>query len=129
MNPEILLIIGGTMALMMAVASFVLTQKNAWKAVLLLVVFFGALNIGAFIWAEILQGWSARRLVLFWLAALLPPLLGVGIGAIVGSLVNWRISHIRPTYPKAKRRMKTAQKPVKDKTKRQKPLPKPRIID
>ncbi|UZD91820.1 hypothetical protein [Cognatishimia activa] len=127
MTPDILLIIGGTLALMLAVAAFVLTQKNAWKAILLLVALFGGLNIGAFIWSELLgDQWSSFRLFLFWIAALLPPLIGIGIGTLVGALVNWRISKVRPTY---KRPSPKAPAPEKKKTKRQKPPPKPRIID
>lgn len=130
MNPENLLIIGGSMALMLAVAAFVLTQKNAWKAILLLVALFGGLNIGAFIWSELLTDqWSSFRLFLFWIAALLPPLVGIGIGALVGALVNWRISKVKPTYKTPKSQTAKAPKPEKQKTKRQKPPPKPRIID
>lgn len=127
MNPELLLLIGGTMALMLAVASFVLTQKNAWKAISLLVALFGGLNIGAFVWTELLEGWSSYRLFLFWIAALLPPLLGIAIGSAVGALVNWRISKIRPTHGKPVKKAPVAAQ--KQKAKREKPLPKPRIID
>lgn len=127
MTPDSLLIIGGTMALMLAVASFVLTQRHAWKAVSLLVALFGGLNIGVFLWSELLADqWSSFRLFLFWIAALLPPLVGIAIGSLVGALVNWRISHVRPTY---KTPRTEALKPEKKKTKRQKPPPKPRIID
>lgn len=130
MSPDILLIIGGTMALMMAVAAFVLTQRNAWKPILLLVVFFGGLNIGSFIWSEILTGWSARRLFLFWIAAILPPLLGIALGAMVGALVNWRIAAIRPSYTSSsKPRAKPTLDTPKQSPKKQKPTPKPRIID
>ncbi len=100
MDAERLLIIGGTMALLMAIAGFVLTQRNAWRAILVLVALFGGLNIGTFIWSEILEGWSSFRLFLFWIAALLPPLLGLAIGAAVGYFVNWRIAKIRPVSQK-----------------------------
>lgn len=134
MTPDNLLIIGGTLALMLAVASFVLTQKNAWKAILLLLALFGGLNIGTFIWSELLTDqWSSFRLFLFWIAALLPPLVGIGIGALIGALVNWRISKVRPTYARAKAKPNPekakAEKAEKQKTKRQKPPAKPRIID
>ncbi len=94
MNADMLFLIGGTLALLLAVASFVLTQRNAWKAVALLVALFGGMNIGVFIWSEILDGWSSFRLFLFWMTALLPPLLGIAIGALLGAVVNWRISNI-----------------------------------
>lgn len=134
MTPDNLLIIGGTLALMLAIAAFVLTQRNAWKAILLLVALFGGLNIGVFIWSELLvDQWSSFRLFLFWIAALLPPLVGIGIGALVGALVNWRISKVRPTYKTPKTKPKPsatkASKAEKQKSKRQKPPPKPRIID
>lgn len=127
MNPELLLLIGGTMALMLAVAAFVLTQRNAWKAISLLVALFGGLNIGAFVWTEFLDGWSSYRMFLFWIAALLPPLVGIAIGSAVWALVNWRISKIRPTHSKPIK--KAPEAAPKQKGKRQKPLPKPRIID
>ncbi len=127
MTPDKLLIIGGTMALMLACAAFVLTQKNAWKAILLLVALFGGLNIGTFIWAEVVYGGISYRLFLFWIAALLPPLVGIAIGSTVGALVNWRISKVRPTYKKPKQ---TGSEPdAAQKVKRKKPLPKPRIIE
>lgn len=94
MNADMLFLIGGTLALLLAVASFVLTQRNAWKAIALLVALFGGMNIGVFIWSEILDGWSSFRLFLFWMTALLPPLLGIAIGALLGAVVNWRISNI-----------------------------------
>lgn len=95
MNADGLLIIGGTLAMLLAIAAFVLTQRNAWRAILILVALFGGMNIGVFIWSEILDGWSSFRLFLFWIAALLPPLVGLAIGAGLGALVNWRISKIR----------------------------------
>ncbi|GAA6207222.1 hypothetical protein NBRC116601_05150 [Cognatishimia sp. WU-CL00825] len=103
MNAEILLIIGGTLALLLAITSFVLTQRNAWRAIFLLVTLFGSMNVGVFIWSEILEGWSSFRLFLFWIAALLPPLIGLGIGALLGYLVNWRISKIDATHNKPRR--------------------------
>ena len=152
MSPDTLLVVGATMFLMMAIAAFVLTQRGAWRAVLLLVALFGGLNIGAFVWSEILEGWSARRMILFWIAAIFPPLLGVGVGAIAGGLLNWRIANVRPTYPGAQvsdtsrktskrgsiktdmgpalaQDKKSGAKPEKQTPQRSKPLPKPRIID
>lgn len=127
MTPDTLLIIGGTMALMLAVAAFVLTQKNAWKAISLLVALFGGLNIGVFIWSELLvDQWSSLQLFLFWIAALLPPLVGIAIGSFVGALVNWRVSKVRPTY---KTPRKPSPKPEIKAPKRSKTPPKPRIID
>ncbi len=95
MNADGLLLIGGTLAMLLAIAAFVLTQRNAWRSILILVALFGGMNIGVFIWSEILDGWSSFRLFLFWIAALLPPLIGLAIGAGLGALVNWRISKIR----------------------------------
>lgn len=131
MSPDKLLIIGGTLALMLAVASFVLTQKNAWKAILLLVALFGGMNIGIFIWSELLNDqWSSYRLFLFWIAALLPPLVGIGIGSLVGALVNWRISKVKPTYrAPSKKKSRSANQAAKPNSKPQKAPPKPRIID
>ncbi|MDC0736934.1 hypothetical protein N6L24_01455 [Cognatishimia sp. SS12] len=94
MNADNLLLIGGTMALLLAVAGFVLTQRNAWRVILLLVALLGGLNIGIFIWSEILEGWSSFRLFLFWIAAILPPLVGLAVGAGLGAFVNWRIARI-----------------------------------
>jgi len=127
MNAENLLLIGGTMALMLAVASFVLTQRHNWKAISLLVALFSGFNIGAFIWSENLEGWSSYRMFLFWLVALLPPLVGIAIGTTVGTLVNWRISRVRPTHNKPA--TKAPEAAPKQKVKREKTLPKPRIID
>lgn len=123
-NPDQLLLIGGTMALLLAVAGFVLTQRNAWKAILILVALFGGLNIGVFLWSELLvDRWMSFRLYLFWIAALLPPLLGLGIGAAIGALVNWRISKIKPTHNTRAPRQPRAPKTSKKQTQ------KPRIID
>lgn len=130
MTPDNLLLIGGTMALILAIASFVLTQKHAWKAILLLVALFGGLNIGVFIWSELLlDQWSSFRMFLFWIAALLPPLVGIAIGALVGALVNWRISKVRVTHKRPKASAKAAPKAQQTNSKRQAPPPKPRIID
>ncbi len=103
MNAEILLIIGGTLALLLAITSFVLTQRNAWRAIFLLVTLYGSMNVGVFVWSEILDGWSSFQLFLFWIAALLPPLIGLGIGALLGYLVNWRISKIDATHNNPRR--------------------------
>lgn len=112
MNADTLFLIGGTLALLLAVASFVLTQRNAWKAIGLLVALFGGLNIGVFIWSEILEGWSSFRLFLFWMTALLPPLLGIALGALLGAFVNWRISQIN-TKKRKPRRAKIKRAPRK----------------
>ena len=76
-----LLLIGGTMAVLMAIAGFVLTQKDAWRAILLLATLLGGMNIGIFIWSELLEGWQAFRVFLFWVTAFLPPFVGLAIGA------------------------------------------------
>lgn len=112
MNADMLFLIGGTLALLLAIASFVLTQRNAWKAIALLVALFGGMNIGVFIWSEILEGWSSFRVFLFWMTALLPPLLGIAIGALLGAIVNWRISTIS-TAKRKPRRVKMKRAPRK----------------
>ena len=94
-----LLLIGGTMTVLMAIAGFVLTQRDAWRVILLLATLLGGMNIGVFIWSEILEGWQGFRLFLFWITAILPPLVGLGLGALVGYVVNWRISQIKPKGP------------------------------
>lgn len=83
------------MALLLAVTGFVLTQRGAWQAIFVLATLFGGMNIGVFIWSEILDGWNSFRLFLFWLTALLPPLGGLAFGALLGYVVNWRIGRIR----------------------------------
>lgn len=94
LEAERLLLIGGSMMLLLAVAGFVLTQRNAWRVIMLLITLLGGLNIGFFIWSELLIGTRGLRIFLFWIAALLPPLVGLAFGAGLGYLVNWRISKI-----------------------------------
>lgn len=93
---EILLLIGGTLTILLGIAGFVLTQRDSWRIILLLATLLGGLNIGVLIWAEVLEGWESFRLFLFWLTACLPPLIGLGLGAGLGYLVNWRIARIKP---------------------------------
>lgn len=101
MDANTLLIVGGTLALLLAITSFVLTQRNAWRVILLLTMALAGANMVVFVWSEMTEGWSSFRLFLFWLTALLPPLIGLSIGAAVGAVVNWRIDQIRPTHGKA----------------------------
>ena len=93
---EILLLIGGTLLILLGITGFVLTQRDSWRIILLLSTLLGGLNIGVFIWAELLEGWDSFRLFLFWLTACLPPLVGLGLGALLGYAVNWRIERIKP---------------------------------
>ena len=93
---DILLLIGGTLTVLMGITGFVLTQRDAWRIILMLATLLGGLNIGVFFWSEILEGWESFRLFLFWLSAILPPLIGLAIGACLGYAVNWRVERIKP---------------------------------
>lgn len=91
-----LMLIGGTMAFLLGVAGFVLSQRDAWRTIVVLVTLLTGMNIGVLIWSELLYGWDSFRLFVFWLTAFLPPLIGLGFGTMLGYLVNLRISNIRP---------------------------------
>lgn len=92
---NILLLIGGTLAVLLAIAGFVLTQRDAWRSILLLATLLGGMNIGVFVWTEVLEGWDSFRVFLFWLTAFLPPFVGLAIGTALGYAVNWRIDRIK----------------------------------
>lgn len=94
MPSDQLILIGGTMAMLLAVTGIVLTRRNAWRAILIIAALLTTLNFGVFLWAELLIGRMSFQLFLFWLTAFMPPLLGLAIGAGLGYLFDFRTKDI-----------------------------------